>query len=99
MNRASTTETVDLGSNPGRVKPKIIKLGFIAFLFEVWHEKRHCEASTLRGKQVGRGQLDSKTAKARSLPPGQCNLKNKDIILIVVLNKALLSYSEKCWRF
>ena len=31
VDRASATEAVDLGSIPGRVKPKTIKIGFHSF--------------------------------------------------------------------
>ena len=53
LNQAAATETVDSGSIPGRVKPKTIKkLLFTAFAFDVQHQKRQYEASTVCGRQV-----------------------------------------------
>ena len=51
------TEAVDLGSIPGPVKPKTIKIGIHSF--PAWRS----EASSVCGKQVGRWQLDSKTQR------------------------------------
>ena len=39
MDRASATETVDLGSIPDRVKPKTINMAFSAFLLDIQHKK------------------------------------------------------------
>ena len=64
VDRASATETVDLGSIPGRVKPKTIKLVFTASLLDVQQSKGQCKASTVCGRQVGRWQLDSKTERS-----------------------------------
>ena len=65
VNRASATETVDLDSIPGRVKPKIMKIAIHSFL--AWR-------SVLKGtvwsldrvwyKQIGRLQLDLKTEQS-----------------------------------
>ena len=41
------TETVDRGSIPGRVKPKIIKLVFTAFVLDAQQLKGKCEAFTV----------------------------------------------------
>ena len=35
VERATATEAVDSGSIPGRVKPKIIKIGIYSFLLDV----------------------------------------------------------------
>ena len=43
VDRASATEAVDSGSIPGRVKPKTIKIVFIASLFDVQQLKKQCE--------------------------------------------------------
>ena len=56
MNRTSATKTADLGSIPGRVKPKTIKMGI--------HSFPACVASTVCGKQVVRWQFDSKTERS-----------------------------------
>ena len=45
VDRASATEMVDLGSIPGRVKPKLEKLIFTASLHDVQKLKERCEAS------------------------------------------------------
>ena len=50
--RTSTTETVDSGSIPGRVKPKTMKIVFLVFLLNGQHQKWPCEASTVCGRQV-----------------------------------------------
>ena len=63
MDRASATETVDSGSIPGLVKPKTIKMKFIASLLDVQQLKGHCEASTVCSRQVDMWQLDLKTEK------------------------------------
>ena len=61
---ASAAEAVDLGSIPGRVKPKTIKIGIHSFLLDVQQLKGQCEASAVCGRQVGRWQLDSKTERS-----------------------------------
>ena len=48
----SATETVNLGSIPGWVKPKTIKLIFTAFLPDVQQQQGQCEASPVCGGQV-----------------------------------------------
>ena len=59
------TETVDSGFNPGRVKLNTMKMKeFTAFLLNVQQYKGHCEASTKRGKQLGRWQFYSMTEKS-----------------------------------
>ena len=58
MDRASATEAVDLGSIPGRVKPKTIKVVFTASLLDVQQLKEQCEASSVCGRQVGRWLLE-----------------------------------------
>ena len=64
VDRASTTDSVDSGSIPGRVKPKTLKLVFTASLLDVQQLKGQCEASAVCGRQVGRWQLDSKTERS-----------------------------------
>ena len=59
MDRASATEVVDLGSIPGRVKPKIIKIGIHSF--PAW---RSAIKGAVRGGQMDRWQLDSKTERS-----------------------------------
>ena len=56
---------------------RLEKLVFTASLLDVQQLKGQCEASTVSGRQEGRGQLDSKTKKVPSLSPGQGNLVNK----------------------
>ena len=43
MDRASAAETVDLGSIPGWVKPKTIKLISTVFLLDVQRIKKQCD--------------------------------------------------------
>ena len=52
MNRASATEVVDVGSIPGSVKPKTIKIGIHSFLEHVQQLKGQCEASAMCDRQV-----------------------------------------------
>ena len=59
--RVNASESMD--SILGRVKPKIIEIGFAVSLLDVQQLKRQCEASTVCGRQVGRCQLDSKTER------------------------------------
>ena len=64
--RESGTETVDMGSILGRVKP--------GFLFDVQCENRQCEAPTVCGSQVGRLQrfvTKSSCDEIRSLATGE----------------------------
>ena len=60
MDIAPATETLDVGSIPGRVKPRTFKIS----CFPAWRPafKGQCEASTMWNKQVGKWLLDSKTA-------------------------------------
>ena len=44
MNKASAGETVDCGSIPDRIKPKIIKIGIHSFLLDVQQWKGDCVA-------------------------------------------------------
>ena len=64
VDRASATETVDLGLIPGRVKPKTIKIGIHSFLLDVQQLKGQYEANAVCGRQVGRWQLDLKTERS-----------------------------------
>ena len=77
VDRASATETVHSGSVPGRDKPKMIKIGNHSF--PAWRSaiKRRYYASTVCGRQMGRGELDSKDRKVPWQSPGQGNLANK----------------------
>ena len=63
VDRASATETVDLGSIPVGSNQKLSKLVIIASLLDVQQLKEQCEASTVCGREVGRWQLDSKTKR------------------------------------
>ena len=74
MERASATETVDLGSIPGPVKPKTIKIGIYSFSLDIQQLKRQCKASTKCGRQVA-AKLEDR--KVPSLSPSQSNLVNK----------------------
>ena len=76
VDRASVTETVDMGSIPGQVNPKTTKLSVHTFLLDVQQLKGQCKASTMCDRQVGRWQLDLKTERSlRYLPsPDQGNL-------------------------
>ena len=64
IQRASATETVDTGSIPGLVKPRLQKLLFTSSLLDVQQLKGQCEASSVCGRLVGRWQLDSKSEKS-----------------------------------
>ena len=77
VDRASATETVDLGSIPVGSNQRLQKLVCTASLLDVQQLKKQCEASTVCGKQVVRWQLDSKTERSLRCPPGQGNLVNK----------------------
>ena len=57
-------EAVDSGSIPGRIKPKTLQIVFTASLLDVQQLKGQSAASAVRGKQVGRWQLDSKTERS-----------------------------------
>ena len=61
VDRASATQTKDLASIPGWVKPKTIKMVFTASLLDVQRLKGQYEASSVCGRQVGRWQFVSKT--------------------------------------
>ena len=52
VDRVSATETVDLGSIPGRVKPKAIKMILTAFLLAIHQLNGYCEPSTVCDRQV-----------------------------------------------
>ena len=65
VGRVSTTETVDSGSIRGGIKSKTIKKRFSQLpCVRFSSNKEQCEASTECGEQVGRWQLDSKTARS-----------------------------------
>ena len=70
VDRAFATETVDLGSIPSRVKPKLMykNLSYIYIHnFSAWRsaiKKVHCEASTVCDEEESRCKLDSKTVRS-----------------------------------
>ena len=66
----------DLGSIPGRVKPKTIKLGTYSKPsgVDIQHRKGQCEASTVSEEQVAALLQDHMVP---SLSPGHGNLVNK----------------------
>ena len=60
--RASITETVDLGSTSSWAKPKTIKNWYSQLSCLAFSDKKgHCEDSTMCCKLVNKWQLDSKT--------------------------------------
>ena len=77
VDRASATEMVDLGSIPGRVKPKLEKLIFTASLLDVQKLKEKCEASIVWGKQEAVWLEDRKVS---SLSPSQDNFVNRMVL-------------------
>ena len=62
VDRASTLETVDLGSISGRVKSKTKNVVFTASLLDVQHQKR--DSVKPKPCVVDRWQLDSKAERS-----------------------------------
>ena len=77
MHKASSSETVDSGSNQ-----KLQRLIFTAFLFDIQDHKRNSVKPL--SCVVDRWQRDSKTETSLTLPPGRGNLVNKDVIAITI---------------
>ena len=64
VDRASVTQTVNLGWIPGRVKPKTMKIYTHSFFAWLSVLKGQCEAFIASGRLVGKWQLDSKTKRS-----------------------------------
>ena len=77
VDRASATETVDLGSIPGRVKPKTIKIGIHSF--PAWRSAITGTVWSFHRVWYTYGQVAAwlEDRKVPSLSPGQGNLVNK----------------------
>ena len=84
VDKASATETVDLGLIPRRIKPLTGKIGIHSF--PAWRSATKGTVWNLLvcGRQVGRWQLDSKTERSlRCLLTKKGNLANKIWLLWV----------------
>ena len=64
VDRASVTQTVNLGSIPGQVKPKTMKIVTHSFFAWLLVLKEQCEAFIASGRLVGKWQLDLKTKRS-----------------------------------
>ena len=63
VDRASATETIDLGLVLSQFKPKTIKIGIHSFPADIQQYKGLCEAFTVSGRLVAKWQHDSKTER------------------------------------
>ena len=106
VDRASVTQTVNLGSIAGRVKPKTMKIVTHSFFAWLSVLKGQCEAFIMYGRQVCRWQLDSRSLRcllAKATWWIKCNYNcinfktNRSRKVKCVL--CLISHHQNCVKF
>ena len=75
VDKASATETVQLGSIPGRVKWKITKICIHSFFAWLWLKRDSVKPSSC----VANRRQSTKDRKVLRRPPGQGNLANETV--------------------